>query len=137
MEFLAILFGVGSILFLVAAIIGAIKPKIVKQESRGKAFGINAITACILFFLLILVLPPAFDYEKSLSEIKELNEEDRKEILAEYLESNEIGEKHASEFYNCMSDMVYNKSGTLSLGEVLGWCKDEFLRNGNSSKMYM
>ena len=78
-----------------------------------------------------------FDYEKSLSEIKELNEEDRKEILAEYLESNEIGEKHASEFYNCMSDMVYNKSGTLSLGEVLGWCKDEFLRNGNSAKMYM
>jgi len=131
-EFLAILFGVGAVLFLVAAIIGVVKPKIVKQESRGKAFGINAITACILFFLLILVLPPAVNYEQSLSEIKEFNEEDRKEILAGYLKSNEISEEHESDFYNCMSDMVQSKSGKLSIGEVLGWCKEEFLRNGNS-----
>lgn len=57
MEILATFFAILCLLFLVAAVIGLINPRFVKQPSRKRGFFVNFVSA-VLFFVLTGVVAP-------------------------------------------------------------------------------
>lgn len=76
---------------------------------------------------------PTFKYaDKTLKEYRNEPKETRHDIVSNYVAFKSVPGSAADVFYACMSEYTFTKEGALKLGDVLGWCFDDFDRDPQS-----
>lgn len=77
--------------------------------------------------------PESFDYaEKILSEYRREPKAKRHAIVNDYLVNKSIPASAADGFYACLSEYTFTKNGELKLGDVLGWCLNDYEKDRDS-----
>ncbi|MCT8345445.1 MULTISPECIES: hypothetical protein [Photorhabdus] len=69
---------------------------------------------------------------KTLKEYRNEPQYERKEIVENYVSYKDIPETETDDFYSCLSQISYTKSGDLKLGDVLGWCYADYTQDPKS-----
>ncbi|WP_434525086.1 hypothetical protein [Photorhabdus asymbiotica] len=79
--------------------------------------------------------PAAKEFKYASKTLKEYRNEpqyERKEIVEDYVSYKDISETETDNFYSCLSQISYTKSGDLKLGDVLGWCYTDYTQDPKS-----
>lgn len=139
-----------SLFTFLALFLGLIKPQWVKMPSRkrssaiyGFAFLFAAILGSTLYpteqqsttakFESAVEKPVKFEYaDLALAEYRRKPQEERHEIVNDYVQFKGIQADDNEGFYACLSQYSLTKSGELSLGEVLGWCDTGYQKDPKS-----
>lgn len=144
---------VAFVLF-VAFIIGLIKPSLVKMPNRKRSSAIflgGFLALVVLNSVLglndesqqvakndapkVLAEPikKSFEYgDKSLKEYRNEPKETRHKIVSDFVNFKGIPGSYDGAFYACMSEYTFSKDGELKLGDVLGWCFNDYESEPNS-----
>ncbi|MBD2806561.1 hypothetical protein [Xenorhabdus szentirmaii] len=153
-DFLFFVAGLSFLMF----IIGLLKPKIVLMPNRK----VSSLVSLVVFFTSIITAgqlfpskystppqqttvktvaapaPKPFKYaDMTLKEYRSEHKEDKKEIVEKYIAYKNIVGQETDGFYSCLSQMSYTKSEDLKLGEVLGWCYNDYSQNPASLSKYI
>lgn len=73
---------------------------------------------------------PAFEYaDKTLKEYRNEPKETRHDIVKGYVGFKGVPASSADAFYACMSEYTFTKDDALKLGDVLGWCFNDFKKD--------
>lgn len=145
-----------SLVFLLAFVVGLIKPSVVRMPSRKRS---SAVYLGGFFILIILgstffptennstvdkedvavaeekPAPKSFEYaDLKLGEYRNKPEVTRHKMVDSYLEYKEMNSKADDVMYACLSEISFTKSLELGLEEVLGWCYTDYEKNPDSLK---
>lgn len=71
--------------------------------------------------------------DKTLAEFKQLGTSIKKDIAEEYVSEKDLPNEATDGIYACLSQMSFTKSQELKLGEVAGWCFNDY-ENKNLAK---
>lgn len=76
---------------------------------------------------------PTFEYaDKTLKEYRNEPKETRHDIVKGYVGFKGVPVSSADAFYACMSEYTFTKDDALKLGDVLGWCFNDFEKDPQS-----
>ncbi|MGK3600535.1 hypothetical protein ACSLOK_25620, partial [Escherichia coli] len=76
---------------------------------------------------------PTFEYaDKTLKEYRNEPKETRHDIVKDYVDFKSVPANSADAFYACMSEYTFTKDDALKLGDVLGWCFNDFEKDPQS-----
>lgn len=137
-----------SLALFIAFIVGLIKPSWVRMPNRKRSSAIylgGSLALSVVGSVLwpteknvtpektdkVAVeekaVPETFGYaDKTLKEYRNESKEDRHEIVKKYVEFKNVPASATDAFYACMSEFSFTKDDELKLGEVLGWCFNNF-----------
>ncbi|EKN4696025.1 hypothetical protein ABF228_002648 [Yersinia ruckeri] len=139
-----------SLFALLAFILGLIKPQLVRMPSRKRAsvvFGFTFFFAAMLGSTLyptkrqstttksesVVEKPIKFEYaDLALVEYRRKPQEERHEIVNNYVKFKGIPASDNDGFYACLSQHSLTKSADLPLNEVLGWCDADYQQDPKS-----
>lgn len=137
-----------SLALFIAFVIGLVKPSLVWMPNRKRSSAIY-LGGCLVLGMIGSSLYPtensqptvkndspapvieqastSFEYaDKTLKEYRNYSKEKRHDIVNSYLEFKKVPVSNADAFYACMSENSFTKDDVLKLGEVLGWCFNDF-----------
>ncbi|EAZ5991672.1 hypothetical protein RLQ00_001638 [Salmonella enterica] len=143
-----------SLALFIAFIVGLIKPSLVRMPNRKRSSAIYFGGFLVLGFIGSILWPteksqpiakneaqvvaaePAnkvFEHEnKTLKEYRQESKETRHDIINSYVKFKSIPASAFDAFYACMSEYTFTKDGELKLGDVLGWCFNDFEKDPQS-----
>lgn len=143
-----------SFVLFIAFIVGLIKPSLVKMPNRKRSSAVYLGGFLALAFIGSILWPteksqraaktdaPAAkaepvkktfeDADKTLKEYRNESKENRHDIVKEYVDFKSVPASSADAFYACMSEYAFTKDEALKLGDVLGWCFNEFEKEPQS-----
>jgi hypothetical protein len=76
---------------------------------------------------------PTFEYaDKTLKEYRNEQKETRHFIVEEYVGFKGVPFSVADTFYACMNEYTFTKDDAVKLGDVLGWCFNDFDKDPQS-----
>ena len=76
---------------------------------------------------------PTFEYaDKTLKEYRNEHKETRHFIVEEYVGFKGVPFSVAVIFYACMNEYTFTKDDAVKLGDVLGWCFNDFDKDPQS-----
>jgi len=143
-----------SLALFIAFIIGLIKPSLVRMPSR-KQSSLIYLGGCLALGVIGSILYPteksqptakidvpvvvekpiqkSFEYaDKTLKEYRNESKETRHDIVNTYVDFKGVSASAVDVFYSCMSEYTFTKDDALKLGDVLGWCFNDFERDPKS-----
>lgn len=137
-----------SLALFIAFIVGLIKPSWVRMPNRKRSSAIylgGSLALSVLGSVLwpteknvtrektdevaveAKVAPTTFEYaDKTLKEYRNESKEERHEIVNKYVNFKSVPTSATDAFYACMSEFSFTKDDELKLGEVLGWCFNNY-----------
>ncbi|MBU2897711.1 hypothetical protein [Vibrio hepatarius] len=100
------------------------------------AFGVGGMA---LFIAIYNIAGTSFsNFElKSLAEAKAMAIHDRHSIVESYVNEIGINAEDSHLIYNCFSHLLNTKSVELTVGKVLGWCKNDYSDNNEKLAAYL
>lgn len=143
-----------SLALFIAFIVGLIRPSLVRMPSRKHSSAIY-LGGCLALGVIGSILWPteksqsvaktdtpavaaepatkSFEYaDKTLKEYRNEPKGTRHDIVNNYVDFKSVPASAADVFYACMSEYTFTKNDELKLGDVLGWCFNDFERDPNS-----
>lgn len=143
-----------SLALFIAFIVGLIKPSLVRMPNRKRSSAVY-LGGCLALGVIgstlwpneknqpvekndisaVAVEPvtPSFEFaEKTLKEYRNEPKETRHDIVKDYVDFNNVPASAADAFYACMSEYTFTKDDALKLGDVLGWCFNDFEKEPQS-----
>ncbi len=143
-----------SLALFIAFIVGLIKPSLVRMPNRKRSSAVY-LGGCLALGLIGSILwpteksqpvaktdvpavkvesaTPAFEYaDKTLKEYRNEPKETRHDIVKSYVGFKGVPGSSADAFYACMSEYTFTKDDNSKLGDVLGWCFNDFERDPQS-----
>lgn len=143
-----------SLAFFVAFFIGLIKPSLVRMPNRKRASAVYLGGGFVLSIIGSILYPTeknqpvaktetstvaghkaqkTFEYgEKTLKEYRNESKKTRHDIVNSYIDFKEVPATASDAFYACMSEYTFTKDDELKLGDVLGWCFNDYENDPNS-----
>ncbi|HDG1666709.1 TPA: hypothetical protein PFE31_000941 [Kluyvera ascorbata] len=143
-----------SLALFIAFIVGLIKPAWVRMPNRKRSSAIylgGSLALSVVGSVLwpteknvtrekadvvaveAKAAPKTFEYaDKTLKEYRNESKEDRHEIINKYVDFKSVPTSATDAFYACMSEFSFTKDDELNIGEVLGWCFNNFKSDPNS-----
>ncbi|HBM3276623.1 hypothetical protein GHV20_026855 [Klebsiella oxytoca] len=143
-----------SLALFIAFTVGLIKPSLVWMPNRKRASAVYLGGCLVLGVFGSIIWPaeksqsvaktevlavkaepatPTFDYaDKTLKEYRNEPKETRHDIVKNYVDFKSVPAKSTDVFYACMSEYTFTKDDTLKLGDVLGWCFNDFEKEPQS-----
>lgn len=137
-----------SLILLVAFIVGLIKPSLVRMPNRKRssvvylggflALGVvgsilwpteksQSVVKTEVSTVVVEPVMPMFEYaDKTIKEYRNESKQTRHDIVKDYVDFKSVPENAADAFYACMSEYAFTKDDALNIGDVLGWCFNEF-----------
>lgn len=137
-----------SLVLFLAFIVGLIKPSLVKMPNRKRSSAIylgGSIALAVIGSILwptehnkpvikddipaVVAAPavPMFEHaDKTLKEYRNESKENRHKIVNSYVGFKNVPVSATDAFYACMSEFSFTKDDELKLGEVLGWCFNNY-----------
>ena len=143
-----------SLALFIAFIVGLIKPSLVRMPNRKRSSTVY-LGGCLALGVIGSILwpsknsqpvaqtnapavktepvTPAFEYS-DLTRIEYRNEpkQTRHDIVKGYVAYKGVSASSADAFYACMSEYTFTKDDALTLGDVLGWCFNDFEKDPQS-----
>ena len=125
---------------LIGLIVGLYKPSLITKNTsttrKDVGIRLGALFVILLCCLLISLKSPTEFSQKNmtLTEYKQESNSNKHDIVEEYIAFNKIPDKFNDDFYTCLSEYSYSKSGDLNLGSVLDWCKTDYQKDPNILK---
>lgn len=143
-----------SLALFIAFIVGLIKPSLVRMPNRKRSSAVY-FGGCLALSVLGSILwpteksqpvaktdipavaaapvTPTFEYaDKTLKEYRNEPKETRHDIVKDYVDFKSVPTSSADAFYACMSEYTFTKDDALKLGDVLGWCFNDFEKDPKS-----
>lgn len=143
-----------SLALFIAFIVGLIKPSLVRMPNRKRSSAVY-LGGCLALGVIGSILwpteksqpvaktdvpavkvepaTPAFEYaDKTLKEYRNEPKETRHEIVKDYVGFKGVQASATDVFYACMSEYTFTKDDNSKLGDVLGWCFNDFERDPQS-----
>ncbi|MGR7152902.1 hypothetical protein ACU61Q_06580 [Klebsiella aerogenes] len=143
-----------SLALFIAFIVGLIKPSLVRMQNRKRSSAVY-LGGCLALAVIGSILWPteksqpvvktdvsetkteptstAFKYaDKTLKEYRNEPKETRHDIVKDYVGFKGVPANATNAFYACMSEYTFTKDENLKLGDVLGWCFNDFERDPQS-----
>lgn len=137
-----------SLALFIAFIVGLIRPSLVRMPTRKRSSA-TYLGGCLALAVIGSTLWPteksqpvektdeptvsaepikkSFEYaDKSLKEYRNESKEIRYEIVNSYVYYKSVSASAADVFYACISEYTFTKDDALKLGDVLGWCFNDF-----------
>lgn len=75
---------------------------------------------------------------KTLRDASMMSTEEKRLAINGFLSEKKIDQKNANDFYDCLSQRIWEKSGDLNVKTVVEWCEQEFKENkGKFKNKYM
>ena len=143
-----------SLALFIAFIVGLIKPSLVRMPNRQRSSAVYLGGCLVLAVIGSILWPteksqlvpktdvteiktepttPAFKYaDKTLKEYRNEPKETRHDIVKSYVGFKAVPANATNAFYACMSEYTFTKDDNLKLGDVLGWCFNDFERDPQS-----
>lgn len=137
-----------SLALFIAFIVGLIKPSWVRMTNRKRSSAVylgGSLALSVLGSALwpteknvtrektdevaveAKIVPTTFEYaDKTLKEYRNESKEERHEIVNKYVNFKSVPTSATDAFYACMSEFSFTKDDELKLGEVLGWCFNNY-----------
>ncbi|WP_032697499.1 hypothetical protein [Raoultella planticola] len=143
-----------SLALFIAFIVGLIKPSLVRMPNRKRSSAVY-LGGCLALGVIGSILwpteksqpvaktdvpavkaepaKPTFEYaDKTLKDYRNELKETRHDIVKGYVGFKGVPVSSADAFYACMSEYTFTKDDTLKLGDVLGWCFNDFEKDPQS-----
>lgn len=143
-----------SLALFIAFIVGLIKPSLVRMPNRKRSSAVY-LGGCLALGVIGSILwpteksqpvaktdapevkaepaTPTFEYaDKTLKEYRNEPKATRHEIVKDYANFKSVPASSVDAFYACMSEYTFTKDDALKLGDVLGWCFNDFERDPKS-----
>ncbi|HAI0063218.1 TPA: hypothetical protein IBK74_003615 [Escherichia coli] len=143
-----------SLALFIAFIVGLIKPSLVRMPSRKRSSAVY-LGGCLALGLIGSILwptktsqpiakndapevvaaptAPVFEHaDKTLKEYRNESKENRHKIVNSYVGLKNVPVSATDAFYACMSEFSFTKDDALKVGDVLGWCFNNFESDPNS-----
>lgn len=143
-----------SLALFIAFIVGLIKPSLVRMPNRKRSSAVY-LGGCLALSVIGSILWPTeksqpvakadipavaaapvtltFEYaDKTLKEYRNEPKDTRHDIVKDYVNFKSVPASSADAFYACMSEFTFTKDDALKLGDVLGWCFNDFEKNPKS-----
>lgn len=143
-----------SLALFLAFIVGLIKPSLVKMPNRKRSSAIY-LGGCLALAVIGSILwpteqsqtvvktdvpavaedpvKPTFEYaDKTIKEYRNEPKETRHDIVKDYVAFKSVPASAADGFYACMSEYTFTKDDALKIGDVLGWCFNDFEKDPQS-----
>ncbi|WP_285160058.1 hypothetical protein [Klebsiella oxytoca] len=143
-----------SLTLFIAFIVGLIKPSLVRMPNRKRSSAVY-LGGCLALGAIGSILwpteksqpvvkndalevkaepaTPTFEYaDKTLKEYRNEPKETRHDIVKNYVDFKSVPASSTDVFYACMSEYTFTKDDTLKLGDVLGWCFNDFEKEPQS-----
>lgn len=137
-----------SLALFIAFFVGLIKPSLVRMPSRKRS-SVVYLGGCLALGVIGSILWPTeerqsvakkeapavttepvlprFEYaDKTLKEYRNESKETRHDIVNNYVEFRSVPVSAADSFYACMSEFSFTKDDALTLGDVFGWCFNDY-----------
>lgn len=137
-----------SLALFIAFLVGLIKPSWVRMPNRKRSSAIYlggslalSVVGSVLWPTEKNVIrektdevavetkatPTTFEYaEKTLKEYRNESKKARHEIVNKYIDFKGVPTIATDAFYACMSEFSFTKDDELKIGEVLGWCFNDY-----------
>lgn len=137
-----------SLALFIAFIVGLIKPAWVRMPNRKRSSAIylgGSLALSVVGSVLwptekevtrekandvaveVKSTPKTFEFaDKTLKEYRNESKEERHEIVKKYVDFKSVPPSATDAFYACMSEFSFTKDDELKVGEVLGWCFNNF-----------
>lgn len=137
-----------SLVLFLAFIVGLIKPSLVKMPNRKRASAIYLGGSMALGVIGSILWPteqnkpvvkndvpavvaepatPTFAYaDKTLKEYRGESKDNRHKIVNSFVDFKSVPASATNAFYACMSEFSFTKDAELKVGDVLGWCFNNF-----------
>lgn len=145
-----------SLALFIAFIVGLIKPSLVRMPNRKRSSAVY-LGGCLALGVIGSILwptekslpvaktdalevkaetatpTPTFEYaDKTLKEYRNEPKETRHDIVKNYVDFKSVPASSTDVFYACMSEYTFTKDDALKLGDVLGWCFNDFEKEPQS-----
>jgi len=143
-----------SLALFIAFIVGLIKPSLVRMPNRKRS-SLVYLGGCLALGVVgstlwpteksqtvakhdapaVVASPatPTFEYsDKTLKEYRNESKENRHKIINSYVDFKSVPISARDAFYACMSEFSFTKDDALKVGDVLGWCFNDFESDPNS-----
>ncbi|EOV5397195.1 hypothetical protein ACOQWH_003510 [Cronobacter turicensis] len=143
-----------SLALFIAFIVGLIKPPLVRMPNRKRSSAVY-LGGCLALGVIGSILwpteksqpmtktevpavkakpaTPTFEFaDKTLKEYRNEPKETRHNIVKDYVGFKGVPASSADAFYACMSEYTFTKDDALKLGDVLGWCFNDFEKDPQS-----
>lgn len=140
-----------SLALFIAFIVGLIKPSLVRMPSRKRSSAVY-LGGCLALGVIGSILwpteksqpvakidapavkaeptTPTFEHaDKTLKEYRNEPKETRHDIVKDYVDFKGVPASATDAFYACMSEYTFTKDDNSKLGDVLGWCFNDFERD--------
>ncbi|RDQ32878.1 hypothetical protein C4A40_03770 [Escherichia coli] len=143
-----------SLAFFVVFFIGLIKPSLVRMPNRKRASAVYLGGGFVLSIIGSILYPTeksqpvaktetstvaehqvqkTFEYGgKTLKEYRNEPKKTRHDIVNSYIDFKEVPVTASDAFYACMSEYTFTKDDELKLGDVLGWCFNDYEKDPQS-----
>ena len=143
-----------SLALFIAFIVGLIKPSLVRMPNRKRSSAVYLSGFLALGVIGSILWPteksqtvaktgtpavkaqsvaPTFEYaDKTLKEYRNEPKQTRHDIVKDYVGFKGLPASSADAFYACMSEYTFTKDDALKLGDVLGWCLNDFEKDPQS-----
>lgn len=137
-----------SLVLFLAFIVGLIKPSLVKMPNRKRSSAIFLGGSMALGVIGSILWPteqnqpvvkndvpavvaepatPTFEYaDKTLKEYRGESKDNRHKIVNSFVDFKSVPASATNAFYACMSEFSFTKDAELKVGDVLGWCFNNF-----------
>jgi hypothetical protein len=66
------------------------------------------------------------DTSITLDEAKRLQLYELEKLSKRYVQSKNLDESYNKKFYDCLGNLIWEKNGTFTVGEMLDWCYDDY-----------